>query len=315
MKNEEITLKNTKAEILEALNEALEREKNVMSTKFDPIKESNEETIEKAVKSSKANVEQNIFSSEFTNKFNDLEIAINAEEEKLKNLYGIEKELQNIVLVINAGKESISKIENEKKVKTEEITNELKQLEENFKRKNEELQQEYTDKAKQLKMERDRENEEYTYKLKRDRAIENDKWEDEKSEREENLAKMETEVKNLLEEATNKADYIKELEEKVNSISDLLQKEYTRARQEVTKELNREYEYKTALAEKDYANTADRLNDKIEAITKELEKSNQLNQVLQEKLDNAYMEIKNLATKTVETSGKVKIINTTNEDD
>lgn len=315
MKNEEITLKNTKAEILEALNEALEREKSVMSTKFDPIKESNEEAIEKAVKSSKSNVEQNIFSSEFTNKFNDLEIAINAEEEKLKNLYGIEKELQNIVLVINAGKESISKIENEKKVKTEEITNELKQLEENFNRKNEELQQEYTDKAKQLKMERDRENEEYTYKLKRDRAIENDKWEDEKSEREENLAKMETEAKNLLEEATNKADYIKELEEKVNSISDLLQKEYTRARQEVTKELNREYEYKTALAEKDYANTADRLNDKIEAITKELEKSNQLNQVLQEKLDNAYMEIKNLATKTVETSGKVKIINTTNEDD
>ena len=315
MKNEEITLKNTKAEILEALNEALEREKSVMSTKFDPIKESNEEAIEKAVKSSKSNVEQNIFSSEFTNKFNDLEIAINAEEEKLKNLYGIEKELQNIVLVINAGKESISKIENEKKVKTEEITNELKQLEENFNRKNEELQQEYTDKAKQLKMERDRENEEYTYKLKRDRAIENDKWEDEKSEREENLAKMETEAKKLLEEATNKADYIKELEEKVNSISDLLQKEYTRARQEVTKELNREYEYKTALAEKDYANTADRLNDKIEAITKELEKSNQLNQVLQEKLDNAYMEIKNLATKTVETSGKVKIINTTNEDD
>lgn len=315
MKNEEITIKNTKAEILEALNEALEREKNIKSTKFDPVKEAKDEEITKAVKASKVNVEQNIFSIEFTNKFNELERAIEAEEEKLKNLYGIEEELQNIVLVINAGKERISKIENEKKIKAEEITSEIQQLEENFKRKNEELQQEYADKAKQLKMERDRENEEYTYKLKRDRAIENDKWEDEKNEREEKLAKMEAEAKNLLEEATNKAEYIKQLEEKVNNIPILLQEEYERAKKEISKELNKEYEYKTALAEKDYANTTDRLNDKIEAITKELEKSNQLNLTLQEKLDNAYIEIKNLATKTVETSGKVKIINATNEND
>lgn len=35
MKKEEITLKNTKAEILEALNEALEREKNMSKMKYN----------------------------------------------------------------------------------------------------------------------------------------------------------------------------------------------------------------------------------------------------------------------------------------
>ena len=42
MKKEEISLKNTKAEILEALNEALEREKSLSKIKSDPIKEENE---------------------------------------------------------------------------------------------------------------------------------------------------------------------------------------------------------------------------------------------------------------------------------
>lgn len=48
MKKEEITLKNTKAEILEALNEALEREKNVAKTKSNPEKEEKEKNIKKA---------------------------------------------------------------------------------------------------------------------------------------------------------------------------------------------------------------------------------------------------------------------------
>ena len=39
MKEEQITLKNTKAEILDALNAALEREKNMSKIKYEPEKE------------------------------------------------------------------------------------------------------------------------------------------------------------------------------------------------------------------------------------------------------------------------------------
>lgn len=46
MKNEEITLKNTKSEILDALNAALEREKNMMSIKSNPQKEEKEKNVE-----------------------------------------------------------------------------------------------------------------------------------------------------------------------------------------------------------------------------------------------------------------------------
>lgn len=308
MKNEEITLKNTKAEILDALNAALEREKNMAKVKYEPEKEEKAKKIEKAIEVSKTNVEQKIFSEELNNKFKDLEIAIAAEEEKLKNLYGIEKELNNLVIVINAGKDYIVELENNKKLRTEELNDNIKELEETYKIKKEELEKEYEINAKKLKTERDREIEEYNYKLKREREINNNKWEDEKAERENTLSKKEIELNELLEEASVNAEHIKELEDKVNNIPVLLEKEYAKGKKETTDELVKEYNYKTELLKKDFQNTIDRQNDKVEALQEDVKKLNNEKTLLQEKLDQAYNQIKEMATKTVEATGGVKII-------
>jgi hypothetical protein len=308
MKGEEITLKNTKAEILDALNEALEREKNMAKMKYEPEKEEKKQKVEKAIAVSKENVEQKIFSEELNNKFKDLETAIQAEEEKLKELYGVENELNNLVVVVNAGKDYMAELEIEKKVKIEELNNSIKELEEQYKTKKEELEKEYDAKAKALKIERDREVEEYNYKLKREREISNNKWEDEKRERENNLTKKETEVTELLAEAESNAEHIQGLESKVNEIPSLLEKEYARGRKEVTAELEKEHKYATELLKKDFQNTIDRQNDKIELLKEEVEKSNAEKSSLQEKLDQAYNQIKEMATKTVEATGGVKIL-------
>lgn len=308
MKNEEITLKNTKAEILEALNAALEREKDMAKVKYEPEKEEKAKKIEKAIQVSKENVEKKIFSEEFNNKFRDLEIAIEAEEEKLKELYGIEKELNNLVVVINAGKDYMVELEYNKKIRTEELNNNIKELEETYKAKKEELEKEYEVNAKRLKTERDREIEEYNYKLKREREISNNKWEDEKLQRENDLSKKEKEINELLEEATANAKNVKELEEKVNNIPTLLDKEYTRGRKEIAEELKKEYNYETELLKKDFQNTIDRQTDKILSLQEDVKKLNEEKLSLQEKLDQAYNQIKDMATKTVEATGGVKII-------
>lgn len=308
MKKEEITIKNTKAEILDALNAALEREKKIAITKSNPEKEEKEIKVAKAIESSKVNVEKNIFSEELNKKFNDLEIAIAAEEDKLKNLYGIEKELNELTLVINAGKDCVLEIENNKRIKSEELDNEIKELELKYKQKSEALQEEYEKMAKDLKTKRDRENEEYEYKIKREREIDSNKWNDEKIERENKLAKAEEETRRLLEEAKEKVEYIKELEEKVKGIPELLEKEYARGKKEITLELERDHKYETELLKKDYINQIYRQNDKIEALKEEIANVNNLNSMLQEKMDKAYAQLKELATKTVESAGGVKII-------
>ena len=314
MKKEEITLKNTKAEILEALNQALEREKNINKTKSDPQKEEVERKKKESISESKENIKQNIFSDELITKFKNLEMAIEALEEKLKNLYGLEGELNNFTLVVNAEKDFLADLEIKKKVETEKLETSIRELEAEYKKKNKELEEEYATKAKALKLERDREIEEYDYKLKREREIVNNKWEDEKKIREVNLRNLEDEAKKKLKEVTEKETYLKELEQKVEGIPEMMLKEYERGRKEATAELKKEQEYQTELLKKDFQNTIDRQADKIKSLEGELEKISALNVSMQDKMDKAYVEMKELATKTVEANGQVKIFSNNQTD-
>lgn len=314
MKKEEITLKNTKAEILEALNQALEREKNINKTKSDPQKEELERKKKESISESKENIKQNIFSDELITKFKNLEMAIEALEEKLKNLYGLEGELNNFTLVVNAEKDFLADLEIKKKVEIEKLETSIQELEALYKKKNKELEEEYATKAKTLKLERDREVEEYDYKLKREREIVNNKWEDEKKIREVNLKNLEDEAKKKLKEVTEKETYLKELEQKVEGIPEMMLKEYERGRKEATAELKKEQEYQTELLKKDFQNTIDRQADKIKSLEGELEKISALNVSMQDKMDKAYVEMKELATKTVEANGQVKIFSNNQAD-
>ena len=314
MKKEEITLKNTKAEILEALNQALEREKNINKTKSDPQKEELERKKKESISESKENIKQNIFSDELITKFKNLEMAIEALEEKLKNLYALEGELNNFTLVVNAEKDFLADLEIKKKVEIEKLETSIQELEAEYKKKNKELEEEYAAKAKTLKLERDREVEEYDYKLKREREIVNNKWEDEKKIREVNLKNLEDEAKKKLKEVTEKETYLKELEQKVEGIPEMMLKEYERGRKEATTELKKEQEYQTELLKKDFQNTIDRQADKIKSLEGELEKISALNVSMQDKMDKAYVEMKELATKTVEANGQVKIFSNNQAD-
>ena len=131
---------------------------------------------------------------------------------------------------------------------------------------------------------------------------------DEKAERENNLAKKEAEVQELLDNAKANAENIKELENKVNNIPKLLEGEYTRGKKETTAELDKEHKYAVELLKKDFQNTIDRQNDKIESLQEEVRKFNLEKESLQNKLDQAYIQIKEMATKTVEATGGVKIL-------
>lgn len=104
------------------------------------------------------------------------------------------------------------------------------------------------------------------------------------------------------------AEHLKELEQKVEEIPTLVEKEYTRGRKEATSDLEKENKYTTELLKREFQNTIDRQNDKIESLQEELKKANTQNEMLQSKLDQAYNQIKEMATKTVEATGGVKII-------
>ena len=87
-----------------------------------------------------------------------------------------------------------------------------------------------------------------------------------------------------------------------------MDKEYQKGMQDAKKEIEKENEYKVELLKKDYQNKIDRQEDKINSLNSEIEKLNTINASLQEKVDKAYSELKELASKTVEANGGVKIL-------
>lgn len=314
-KVEEISLKNTKQEILDALNAALEREKDAKNIKYEPEKEVEKIKKETAVKETKENVKNNIFSEELNKKFNDLEIAIKAEEEKLKNLYDIEGELNNMIVVVNASREAIATIEKERSIKESEMKEKLSSLEEEYNNKLKELETNYQNEVKKLKLERDREVEEYNYNTKRNREIDNNKWLDEKEKREKELRIKEIETERLLKDAKEKENYLKDLEIKIEEMPSNLEKEYQKGKDEMSKEMTKEHKYEVELLKKDFNSTIERQKDRISSLEEEIKKYSEMNSSLGEKLDKAYSEIKDMATRTVEANGGVKILGNSNSND
>ena len=304
----EITMKNTKSEMLEALNAALSRAKAAESGKLNPVKMEKEKVEKKAVESAKAAVEQNIFSVELNNKFKDLQMAIATEEARLQELYGVSSELQKLALVIEAGRERQAQIDAENAAKTENAAQSLDSLRAEYIQKKAELQEEHENLAKKLKTERTREAEEFQYNLKREREKEAFAWNDEKNSRELELARKEELATAILEEATAKAEHVKALEAKVDGIPALVESEKKAAVESACAELTREHKFKTALTDKDYQSSLARQEDKIAYLEKELDVACKTNTLLQNKLDKAYSELRELATKTVESASGVKII-------
>ena len=305
---QEITMKNTKAEMLEALNAAMSRAKAAESGKLNPVKMEKEKVEKKAVESAKASVEQNIFSTELVNKFKDLQSAINTEEARLQELYGVSSELQKLTLVIESGRERQTQIDAENTAKIENATQSLDNLRAEYIQKKSELQEEYDVLSKKLKIERAREAEEFQYNLKREREKEAFAWDDEKTSRESELTKKEEIAATMLEDAETKAEHMKALEAKVENIPTLIESEKKTATEAACAELTREYEFKITLADKDYQNSLARKDDRILQLEKELDIASKTNASLQNKLDKAYSEIRELATKTVESASGVKII-------
>ena len=183
-------------------------------------------------------------------------------------------------------------------------------LENEYANKLKELSNTYKEEETRLKTERSRELEEYNYIIKREREINTNAWLDEKKQREIALEQKELEINKMIEDAKNNEQYLKDLENQVALFPELLEKEYAKGKKDATTEIEKENKYQTELLKKDFGSTIDRQNDKIIALENEVKKYTEANNILQEKLDKAYLEIKDMATKTVQASSNVKIIST-----
>lgn len=222
----EITMKSTKAEIMEAYKAAVEKLDTRDRMIDDPAKEAAAKLKTEVIKSADATAKEDIFNPEIIKKYNDLTEAIEIKQLELDELYGIETKANAMAAMINAYKEKNEELKEAQAAKEAEIEAELGEKKDTLKAEIEALKQQKQEiicsinaeakaRENEIKLTRSREEDEYSYNLKRSRKAENDKWEDEKAAREKILELRETAALEKETELNAKADHVKELEAKV----------------------------------------------------------------------------------------------------
>lgn len=318
-----ITEKNTKAEILAAYNEALEKIEAQESMKDDPVAQKARDEQKRMIESAEDIVEKGILNDEITKQYKDLQIAIANMKKELQDLYGIEVKANSFIALVNSYKDKAVQLENEYKELKEtavkeledeknKLYNEIETLEVKKRETLDSIKAESNELKTSLAKERKREQEEYTYTLNRTRKQEEDAWEDKKAIREKELADKEKEISNSL-------DYMRELEGKVQLLTDQLEASkldietartegYNKGKSDADK--SNAFEVRELKTKNEYEQKA--LQDRISHLESNLTSVTEANVILQDKLDSAYAQMKELASETVKSSGGVKILDREN---
>lgn len=325
-----LTLKNTKQEIFDALMEAKEELKRKQSIAINVKQEDQQkkqaETINKAKEAVEYNEEPQLsvacksvakMVEEFFDtydkakeEFKSIQEAIDIKKKDLKDLYNIDETLLDFSAVVNSKiaweNDFEKKMEEKKKSLEEELQTLEKELEEK-KAEQEKAEKEYKE---EIEKEHKRQEQDYTYEIKRKHQEEEDNWKDlMKSKKEkfdadcakikEDLQKREEEIKEHEEkiEETNKK--IAELQAKIDNAEKVKEEAIAEAVQKAKKKAEESYGYKERYLKKEHEASESLLQSKLDMITAENEANKATIQGLQAKLDKAYAEMKDMAANAV----------------
>lgn len=316
----EITMKSTKAEIMEAYKAAVEKLDTRDRMIDDPAKEAAKAKKVEVIESADKTAKEDIFNPEIIKKYNDLTEAIEIKQLELDELYGIETKANAMAAMINAYKEKNEELKEAQAAKEAEIEAELGEKKDTLKAEIETLKQQKQEiidsvnaeakaRENEIKLTRSREEDEYAYNLKRSRKAENDKWEDEKAAREKILELRETAALEKETELNAKADHVKELEAKVEEIPTLIAAATEEGIKKGKADADKSNAFEVRSLKKDAEYQKQLLEDKNERLAEDLANARAEKVELQQKLDDAYAQMRELAAKTVESTGGVKILN------
>lgn len=318
-----VTEKNTKAQILDAYEEAMRTIAELKAGKTTTAEVVKAKEIKAVKESAKQIVEMNILDAGIVAKYNNLLETIKMLEAEIEELYGIKKEADTLEALINAYKdderkfkiakeERLAKANEEYEEKVAANNKKVAELKDDYAKLLSDLKAKYQEEKVALEKERAREKEEYTYNLNRERTIENDKWADEKATREKELTDRENAVaKRELEMATYEAEKLEHLN-KIKELESLIEEEKQASFEEGKAKAKKEADTSKIFSDRAHKAELDRKDDRIAALESALEEARQANKSLQSKLDESYARIQSMAIEAAKNSG-VRMVESTNK--
>jgi hypothetical protein len=334
----DISMKNTKSEILSAYEETLKKlkEKKTEEPKKEQERQKQETLVKQAGAMSHEKINKDIsglkteiasmldklnesFVAEFR-KFEELQQAIQIEKKNLEDLYQLSATTDSLAAMLTAQKEKREQFEQEMAAKKAEIDAAMKQAKIDFdeemaekklqwKKEQEINQARQKEDTETLQKKRNREEEEYQYNLKQVRKKETDIYEEKKQKLDKELVDKKAlfEKEYAEREASLKAAE-KELQElRATSVAfpAELEKAVAAAVKANTEKLLAEFKFATDLKAKETEGELKLKDQTIETLRAKIKDIEAFNKELTQKTTTAETNVKDIAIKAIESSGKM----------
>ena len=305
-----VNSKDTKATILSAYNAAINKLNEYQSTSLNPkmkmSEQKKQETIQKA--GDLNNLQDFIndaskFIEETLDEYNTVNDAIKYKKDELKNLFDIESECLTLAALIDSNKELKRKFNEESEIERENLNS-----------VHERIRNEISELKNNAQKERKREDEEWKYEFERKKKADIDALSDQLNAdkkmhdiriltRYDELDSKYKELKAREDEISNSEDELVELKEKVANMPIVIAEEVKAKVGKAQGMLVNKYEQEKKFFERDVAAKLELVESKNVSLEQENTTLKSQIDILNEKLEHAYREIKEISIKTVEGAG------------
>lgn len=278
---------------------------------------------DKALKESleNADVAENnpVFSEAIIKQYKDLKIATQQKKDEIKELYGVETELDALATAINAHKAKMASMSEEYQKKKEELDLELSKKQAEVKERVAELDKEVLKaKAKadeeveeyieEIQKERDREADEYEYNKKMNHRVETDEWALQKAKRESEIQEKENAVKAREDAISEKEEEIKAMQEQIEAFPEKLEETKAEAIAAAKAKADKSFAFERRALETEKRHLEEMSAAEIANLESQVASLKEDNEKLSDKLDEAYKKMNEVATATVKAGATVKVV-------
>ncbi|MFN7093907.1 MAG: hypothetical protein ACK4M7_00940 [Burkholderiales bacterium] len=311
----QISLKNTKEQILAAYHEAMELAKK--KNQETPMQAQAKQEKQKQVEEVKATGYEQVIGQlgqlkadcvrsvdefmqtidhEFA-RFNKLEAAINLEQQHLESLYGIKEEANTLSAIMLAHQKE-----------KDDFKSKMENAEISWQQKIAQLEADYKERKAELDKQRKREEEEYTYNLNQVRKIDKDKYEQQKQASLQEITTKQQELEMREKEVVAKEQEFTALQQRVANLDQEITTKLAEVEANTTKVLQTEFKYKQTLSEEQNKRSVELLQQKIELLEQKLSEQAKVVEDLNAKLQMAQEQTQSIAHKALETAAQRSII-------
>jgi hypothetical protein len=325
-----VSEKNTKAQILEAYEKLLKKveQKSNDNPKEVQQRKQDTQTVEKATKTTEGEIETQIakIKSDFVSaleiiekeladerkKLETIQNAIQIEEKRLDDLYGISVNADSLSAILLAQKEQKEQFEQEMAARKEELSSQIAQTRAAWEKEKAAHDEVLKAEKENLAKMRRREEEEYAYNTQQKRKKEEDEYLQMKNRQEAELKEQKiafekevAEREKQLKESENELATLRALAE---SFETKLAEAVQKAQAETEKRLQSVYAYEKQLREKEVEGILNLKDHQIQALQSKIKEMEQQLKEASTKVDVSEKTVKDIALKAIESANKTQFV-------